>query len=227
MVSETPLKVNSAESTSTREQLLDVAEALFLEHGVDGVSLRAIVRASGQKNQSALQYHFGGRDGLIMAILMRRADQLEAERRVLMEEALQAREQPDLRSMCAILIRAPFKLCREQKAFREFLGQFGQRLLASDQSVLTSAEVEHMPTRKVLRPMITASLSHLDPKLLMLRLEHAHAFGLLAISRRARSGASFKDAEAELFFNNLVDQIAGMLDAPVSPETRAQLEQHS
>ncbi len=227
MVSETPLKVNSAESTSTREQLLDVAEALFLEHGVDGVSLRAIVRASGQKNQSALQYHFGGRDGLIMAILLRRAGQLEAKRRVLMEEVLQAGEDPDLRSICAILVRAPFTLCREQRAFRAFLGQFGQRLLASDHNLLMSTEVERFPTRRDLRSMITRSLSHLDPKILALRLEHTQAFGLLAMSRRARSGESFRGAEAELFFNNLVDQVAGMLDAPVSAETRAHLKKPS
>ena len=66
--------------TSTREHLLDVAESLFLSQGIDQVSLRAIAREAGQKNPSALQYHFGNREGLIKAIVARRLQQQEARR---------------------------------------------------------------------------------------------------------------------------------------------------
>lgn len=43
------------------------------------------------------------------------------------------------------------------------------------------------------------------------------------MSGRARRGERFTGREAELFFKNLVDQVAGMLAAPVSAETHAQL----
>ena len=66
--------------TSSREQLLDVAESLFLSEGIDRVSLRAIVREAGHKNPSALQYHFGNREGLIEAIVGRRFQQQETRR---------------------------------------------------------------------------------------------------------------------------------------------------
>lgn len=210
---------------STRSQLLDTAERLFLEHGLDEVSLRSIVREAGQKNQSALQYHFGGRDELIAAILSRRLQQVEARRRVLVDEALQRNPQPDLREICALLARAPFLLCREDSAFRTFLGRFGQRLLACDRAVTFGIENEDLPSLRKMRRIALSKLQHLAPELLSLRLENAHRLAFLAISGRARRGGSFRGRRAELFLNNLADQLAGMLDAPVHRETRTQLDE--
>jgi AcrR family transcriptional regulator len=216
----------AADATSpdgTREQLLNVAEALFLERGLDEVSLRTIVRESGQKNQSALQYHFGGRDGLIGAILSRRVDQIESRRRLLVDEGLAANPRPDLRQICALITRAPFILCREDPTFRVFLGLFGQRLLASDRNLITAEEEGSQPSLRKMRALLKEQLEPIQPELLMLRFENAHALALLAVSRRARSRGSFRGRRAELFFNNLVDQLAAMLAAPVSSATQADL----
>ena len=208
----------------TREQLIDTAEKLFLARGLDEVSLRTIVREAGQRNQSALQYHFGSRDGLIAAILNRRMQHLEARRRVLVDEALATNPSPDLREVCAVLARAPFLLCREQRTFRDFLGQFGQRLLASDRDLTFAVDGQVLPSLTEMRAVIRRHLKHLEPELLLLRVENAYSLALLAISRRARSGGSFRGRRAELFFNNLVDQVAAMLAAPVSDATHTLLD---
>jgi AcrR family transcriptional regulator len=63
----------------TRERLLDAAEALFLEHGYDGTSSRMITAAA-DANLAAVNYHFGGKEGLFQAMLARRLDGLHAER---------------------------------------------------------------------------------------------------------------------------------------------------
>ena len=57
---------------SAARQLLDVAELLFAERGIEAVSLREIVSESGQLNSSAVKYHFGTREDLILAVLARR-----------------------------------------------------------------------------------------------------------------------------------------------------------
>ena len=210
---------------ATREQLLDTAEKLFLAHGLDDVSLRTIVREAGQRNQSALQYHFGSRDGLIAAILNRRMQQLEARRSVLVTEALGKNPNPELREVCAVLAGAPFLLCREQKSFREFLGQFGQQLLASDRDILFAVEDRAaLPSLTAMRAVLRQHLEHLQPELLLLRVENTYSLSLLAISRRARRGGSFRGRRAELFFNNLVDQVAAMLATPVSDATQTLLD---
>ena len=50
---------------SARELIIVAAERLIAERGVD-VPLRDIAAAAGQRNNSAVQYHFGSRDGLIV-----------------------------------------------------------------------------------------------------------------------------------------------------------------
>ena len=51
-----------------KQKLILASLYLFAENGVDSVSLRMINRAAGQKNNSALHYHFGSKHGLIEAM---------------------------------------------------------------------------------------------------------------------------------------------------------------
>uniref|UniRef100_UPI0010418D0F TetR/AcrR family transcriptional regulator n=1 Tax=Actinomadura fibrosa TaxID=111802 RepID=UPI0010418D0F len=62
----------------TRERLLDAAERLYAERGIDGVSLREIVQAAGARNATAVQYHFGDRGGVIRAIFARHLPDVSA-----------------------------------------------------------------------------------------------------------------------------------------------------
>ena len=57
---------------ATAAHMLDVAERLFAGSSIDKVSLREIVRESGQSNLSAAHYHFGSREALLAALLARR-----------------------------------------------------------------------------------------------------------------------------------------------------------
>ena len=56
--------IPTQELAATPLELLLVAERLFSAHGVAGVSTREIARAAGQKNHSAVAYHFGSKEGL-------------------------------------------------------------------------------------------------------------------------------------------------------------------
>ena len=60
------------DSTDTKTRLLNHAEKMFAEDGVFAVTNRQITEAAGQKNESALNYHFGTRNELIIALLSRR-----------------------------------------------------------------------------------------------------------------------------------------------------------
>ncbi len=67
LVVERPRRLRS-DSIQTQAKLIGVAEALFAERGIDGVSLSEINRAAEQGNNSALHYHFGSKEGLFEAI---------------------------------------------------------------------------------------------------------------------------------------------------------------
>src|SRR5438552_7050598 len=55
----------------TRSRILDVAEELFSEQGLDRVSIRAITRKA-KVNLAAINYHFGSKEDLIAAVFERR-----------------------------------------------------------------------------------------------------------------------------------------------------------
>ncbi len=72
----------------TRERILDAAEALFIEHGYAGTSLRAITSAA-EVNLAAAHYHFGSKFDLLAAVFHRRVQPVERAR----QAALDALEQ--------------------------------------------------------------------------------------------------------------------------------------
>jgi len=63
----------------TRVALLDVAEKLFSEHGIQAASLRMITQQAGA-NLAAVHYHFGSKEGLVKEVFSRRLRPLEEER---------------------------------------------------------------------------------------------------------------------------------------------------
>ena len=65
--------------TRTRERILDVAERLFARRGLDAVSVRDITREAGA-NLGGINYHFGTKRKLILAVFDRRMTPLTQER---------------------------------------------------------------------------------------------------------------------------------------------------
>ena len=63
-------KAKGASPEERRQQIMEAAEYLFAHKGIHAVSLNEINKAAGQKNTSALHYHFGNRKALIDAILV-------------------------------------------------------------------------------------------------------------------------------------------------------------
>ncbi|MFJ4672288.1 TetR family transcriptional regulator [Kitasatospora purpeofusca] len=61
----------------TRERLIRAAEELFATRGVEASLTKDIVRLAGQSNPSAVQYHFGSREGLLDAIMAARQERTE------------------------------------------------------------------------------------------------------------------------------------------------------
>jgi AcrR family transcriptional regulator len=70
----------------TKEIILDTAERLFAERSFASVSLREITAEAGV-NLAAVNYHFGSKDALLLAVFRRRAVDLNRERLNLLREA--------------------------------------------------------------------------------------------------------------------------------------------
>jgi len=103
----------------TREHILNVAEKLFAEHGLDRVSIRDIAREA-QVNLGAVNYHFQSRERLVIEIFSRCLSPLNRARL----EALAALEQasgprgPSVKKILGAFIRPAVELAL-QDATRE------------------------------------------------------------------------------------------------------------
>ena len=73
------MKVLAEETQTTRARILLSAEALFAERGFEVVSLREITGAAGV-NVAAVNYHFGSKDKLVDAVVIRHLSPVNEER---------------------------------------------------------------------------------------------------------------------------------------------------
>jgi len=76
----------------TRVSLLDAAERLFSQNGIEGTSVREIVKEAGT-NLGAINYHFGSKDRLALEVFARRLEPVNRER-IARLDALEAAAEP-------------------------------------------------------------------------------------------------------------------------------------
>ena len=203
--------------SSTRDLLLDAAERLFAEKGLHGTSAREIVSAAGQRNESAIQYHFGGRAGLVEALVARRVEAIETERLARLDALLDRERAPSVRVLLACLVDPVVERCRDDAGFRSFIAAFGELALAP--GIELAGNPHELRSLERLRDIVAVRLG-LPQRLLRARAEAVTRLVLLSIGQWARAGAVFEGTEFDRFFTNLVDMGAAMLTADVSAETR-------
>lgn len=86
----------------TKLRILDAAEALFMEHGFEATSLRALTSSAGV-NLAAVNYHFGTKEELFQSVLTRRLDPMNQQRVELLSR-LEAKAAPRPLSCDRILL---------------------------------------------------------------------------------------------------------------------------
>lgn len=84
---ESPVLTPPTRGIGTIEAIIDAAERLWGDHGMEGASLREISIAAGSANKSSIGYHFGDKHGLIGAIFKARIPALEEHREPLLAAA--------------------------------------------------------------------------------------------------------------------------------------------
>lgn len=152
--------MTKAVSKDTRTALLDAAERLMAEHGINGVSLRTIL-AEAKANAAALHYHFGSREDLIAAILGRHGRRNNLRRREMLD-ALEARKQsPDIYDVVDAVVDPLLEMLREeQEAGRRFV-RFLARLHSDRTDIHLEAEKKYFPDiRERIARMLAKSCPH-------------------------------------------------------------------
>lgn len=103
----------------TKELILDTAERLFSEKGVDGVSLRSLTAAAGV-NIAAAHYHFGSKEEVAKAVFARRIRPVNRER-IRLLDAYQETGQPSVEELLTALFAPALRLAREPLRGDDFM----------------------------------------------------------------------------------------------------------
>jgi AcrR family transcriptional regulator len=220
---------SNARGAGTRERILDAAERLMAERGVGGVSLNEINQAAGQRNTAALHYHFGGRDGLLRAIMRRHGDWLRARHDELYARVAGAGAgtgAPDVRGLVEVIVLPVAEYVG--------MGPSQRNAVRVWVSAVTRSELAVEEVRTMVDPSLTMAgrdlVEHLAAgmprELAVERLLVAAQSVLHVLADRA----VLEDAPASrrsplplpLVARNLVDMMVHALTAPVSAATRAE-----
>lgn len=196
----------------TRERLLDAGQHLFALDGVYTTPLKRVVDAAGQRNPSALHYHFGGRGGLLFAIIERHNVGIEERRR----ETLDRLSDPSLHDLVRAFVVPQTHLLASAEG-REFLSIISQLNDLFDRW----DESDNATPPQALRNLrlIEAAMPVGVPA--AVRRERLSRFLELvteALGSRARQVSGGRPARVDdaTFVDNLVDMAVGALSAPAT-----------
>ncbi|WP_185994475.1 TetR/AcrR family transcriptional regulator [Nocardioides campestrisoli] len=194
-----------------RGALLDAAERLFAERGIPTVSDRQVAEAAGNTNHSAVRYYFGGREGLLLALVERHRAGLSAEHRRLFAESDSM--VGDVRAL-VLPMTTSFAALPSPSWRARFLDQALHD--PPTVSLMRDAGERDSAAADIVRSVV-ARLAHLDPTIVEARARlttQVVSSTCATIEARAeRTGEPARWHEAGSF---LCDAIAGMLQAPIT-----------
>ncbi|MCU1483620.1 MAG: putative TetR family transcriptional regulator [Actinomycetia bacterium] len=199
------------DSTETKARLLREAERLFARRGAWQVTVREITQAAGQRNVSALNYHFGSREGVLDAILTRHGDPTDEAR----GEHLAAvgRDAPSRDLMAALVV--PYASHLGTPEGRDYLRIVAQ--LTGQFSTWRDANPGVGPWLIEILGILEGRPDDVPAPLRRERVVESIMLMTAALSERARAIESARDLELDepTFVANLTDVLVGILEAPV------------
>jgi len=216
-------------TASTRESLLLTAESLFAAHGLDGVSLKQICDVAGQGNRSAIQYHFGSKQGLVDAIFEYRLPAINRRRAAMLAD-LEAHDRlGDARGLIEAVV-VPLAEESEYGAGRYvgFLHQltFGGSMTSQYRRILPA----FTETTGRTLALLASALPDLPRPIRAHRQTLAQSQISIALALREnalRSGdPERKLLPYHLFLSDLLDTLTHAATAPMSESTRLALAGH-
>jgi len=215
------VEYRQARTATTQTRLMRAMEKLSAQHGVENVTAKAVIEEAEQKNESALQYHFKSKEGLINAIHRSRFTQTQEKRRELLTECLAKYSSPTVRDLCYLLVAPTFQLCRDDAGYRRWIKGFGAKNATVRHPMLEQEVVEETNSIRIIVQHLKELLAQLDEKMFENRYLMVVRFASLSMSNHAKEKGVFRGPNSDFFLSNLVDVLTGMFTAEVSSDTRA------
>ncbi len=211
-------------SANTKTRTMDTAEMLFGANGFNATSLRAITQAA-NVNLAAVNYHFGGKLGLLEAVYQRRIDPMNKQRLKRLEQLRNSH--PNSPIPLPELVRAfvePALALSRQPGGQHFIKLLGRSYMEPRPVLQDKVREMFAETSDRFVEAFSQTLAHLSKDELYCRMHFM--VGVLAycmtgadMMRIIASSRFFEDASSETLITNLVRFICNGMAAPGSIET--------
>lgn len=202
--------------------MIEVAERMFAERGIDGVSMRDVAAAAGQKNNSAVQYHFGGRDGLVLEVFRRRMKEINLSRAAFLGRLDEEGRGGDVRGLVEAVV-LPLADYLRTSGVDSYYAQFIARVSPSVDIVNAELSEVTQASREVSTRLMRA-LGHLPRRVAVVRVDlmlNMAVSALAVYEQRRNSGNPVVDADFDETVRHLIDMAVGALEAPDSMSRRS------
>lgn len=203
-------KAPNSRAGSTRTGLLEAAETLFGEDGIEAVSMRQIGLAIGSANTNVVTYHFGTKDDLVLAVLRYRLAAIEGRRAELLAQSGLPLDQLQPPALLDILYRPLFEQrnAHGQHSYAKFLASlFRSKLFALRGAMHGEFLVTMAISDRLKACMAEGAERFFEQRMHM--VSQVLASGLQAIDRDGADALSAED-----IFADTLRSIAGLLLAP-------------
>lgn len=205
-------------SAAVRQRLIEVAEGLFAERGIEAVSLNQIARGANQRNSMVVQYHFGSKLALIQAIAQRRMEAVNERRLELLRQVDGRDRLRDLQRVAEAMV-LPFAEHLAHEGGSQYV-RFAAQLYSDPRlEFFKVIRGRHDSGMREAGRAARAILAELPPPVVKHRL--AVVTGLIFATfadreklRAAGAHVAVARLHTEHFVNDLIAMIVGALNAP-------------
>lgn len=199
-----------------RRAILVAAERMFADYGLHGASLRQISEAAGQKNTSAIQYHFGNRDRLVEAVFALRMSVINPRRQAMLEQVIARGEVGNVRALVEVMVWPMAEELRPRAEGNHYV-QFLARSSIERKLAIELAPPDLMSAWHSTTAYLRAAISYLPEDIADARIILASEQTISALAsyevRQLGGTAAFPG-----LVETLIDMIAAGVSAPVSPQ---------
>lgn len=209
----------AGKTVDTKKRLLDAAEKLFAQKGIEATSLRNITAAAAA-NLASIHYHFGSKEALIEAVFARRIEPVNRERLRLLDRLESDNQTPALEAVLHAFLLPAIETGqqggRRTPIFMRLMGRVYSESEEIQQLVLGQfGEVSRRFTAAIHR-----QLPHLPQTEVLWRFKFMIGTMAMAMMSHAGIAPHFPDAaqetNKEVLIDRLIRFLIGGFNAPVA-----------
>lgn len=200
----------------TKTSILDAAEKLFARNGFHNSSLREITGLA-KVNLAAVNYHFGGKDALLQAVIERRLlplNQLRQEKlTTVLNRAQASGTRPEPAELLRAFIEPTLEFRNSSPGAEDFIALIGRALNEPDQTIRNCFIQQVMPIFQLLYSGLRRALPELAESVLLTRLQFSMGVMGQVMCSSARPTLQLASLPKPLADADLAEELIGFVCA--------------